>query len=178
MPVPVSGMGRVLSLKSDKTMISPLRLTQVTDINLIAENMRAADIAEVAAASGTTPKICLLQSYLNSKPCITMVSCTGEPLAMGGVVPDSLNNRVGQIWLLGTDALVDDATNRMSFLRGCRSWINAMHREYDVLWNYMDARNAVHHRWIKWMGFTFIAKRPNWGVEGRLFMEFCKVSHV
>lgn len=178
MPVPVSGMGRVLSLKSDKTMISPLRLTQVSDIDLIAKNMRAADVAEVAAASGNTPEVCLLKSYLNSKPCITMVSCTGEPLAMGGVVPDSLNNRVGQIWLLGTDALVDDAKNRMSFLRGCRSWVNAMHREYDVLWNCMDARNAVHFDWIKWMGFTIIGKRPNWGVEGRLFVEFSKVNHV
>jgi len=159
-------------------MIPPLRSTVVADIAWIADRMRAADVAEVKANSGLEPRVGLLHSYIKGKPCITMVSSQGEPLAMGGVVPDELNSRVGQIWLLGTDALVENTTNRMRFLRGCRSWVNAMHREYDVLWNYMDARNAVHRRWVEWMGFTFIAKRPDWGVEGRLFLEFCKVNHV
>lgn len=97
---------------------------------------------------------------------------------MGGVAPDELNDRVGRIWLLGTNAMVEDPINKTGFLRNCRSWVAAMHREYDLLWNCMDARNVVHQKWLEWMGFTFIAKRPNYGAEGRLFLEFCKVNHV
>ena len=50
--------------------------------------MRAADVAEVKANSGLEPRVGLLHSYMKGKPCITMVSSKGEPLAMGGVVPD------------------------------------------------------------------------------------------
>ena len=155
-----------------------IRPTKPSDIPWIADQMRSADVAELQASCGLGPKYALLHSFLISKPCMTMVSRTGEPLAMGGVAPDELNDRVGRIWLLGTNAMVEDSTNKTGFLRNCRSWVAAMHREYDLLWNCMDARNAVHQKWLEWMGFTFIAKRPNYGTEGRLFLEFCKVNHV
>lgn len=112
------------------------------------------------------------------KPCMTLVSYTNAPMGMWGVIPDGKFPQAGRIWMLGTDELVQDSRNRVRFLKECKRELERMLTQYDVLWNYMDARNVVHKNWLEWMGFTFIAERPNYGTEGRLFLEFCKVSHV
>lgn len=92
---------------------------------------------------------------------------------MWGVTPQA--DDVGMAWLLGTEGLVKDRATRMQFLREVKAQVAQVMRTYRVLWNCVDARNTVHIRWIRWMGFTFIAKHPNYGAEGRPFLEFCKV---
>lgn len=154
-----------------------LRDTEWNDIEIVAEDMREEDVMEVKAASGLGPRTCLIYSYGVSNPMKTMLSHNQKPIAIGGVVPDELNPRVGQVWMLGTNAMVDDFTNRHRFLRNIKTWVADLDQQYDVLWNYMDARNTMHKKWLHWMGFTFTRKQPNYGTEGRLFLEFCKVTH-
>lgn len=146
------------------------------DIGAIAENLRQADKDEIQAASGKAPSLALACSYMASKPCMTLVSRHGNQMGMWGVVPDGKYPDAGRIWLLGTDDMVRDSANRMRFLREARHHLDAMGQRYEVLFNFMDARNVVHRRWLQWLGFTFIAEHPNFGAEGRLFLEFCKVS--
>lgn len=95
---------------------------------------------------------------------------------MWGVVDQG--EGVGRIWLLATDELVNDKQNALQFLRQAKPRLAEMLQRYEVLFNYADARNTVHVKWLRWMGFTFIAKHPNYGDEGRLFLEFVKVRHV
>ncbi len=135
--------------------------------------MRAADVAELQAA-GENPKEALLLGLLTGKPCMTICKADGTPVGMWGVTPDV--DGIGLPWLLGTDDLVNDRRTRMRFLREVKAQVAKVLRTYRVLWNCVDARNTVHVRWIRWMGFTFIAEHPNYGAEGRLFLEFCKVS--
>lgn len=99
-------------------------------------------------------------------------------MGMWGVVPDGKYPEAGRIWLLGTDDLVEDSLNRVRFLREAGHHLSSVAQRYQVLFNFMDARNVVHRRWLEWMGFTFIAEHSNHGAEGRLFLEFCKVNHV
>lgn len=145
---------------------------------MVADNMRQADIDELQAGSGVTPRESLLYSFMMGRPCMTMIGHDGAEIGMWGVVPDGRYEKAGRIWLLGTDALVEDGRNRVRFLKEAKRELARMEQQYDVLWNYMDARNTVHIEWLRWMGFTFICERPNYGTEGRLFLEFCKVSHV
>lgn len=140
--------------------------------------MRARDLAEIHAGSGSSPEEVLLFAFMMGRPCETVVDHDGQPVAMWGVVPDGAYPKAGRVWLLGTDRLVADRRVRMGFLRQAKQEVGRMGQLYDVLWNYVDARNQVHVDWLRWMGFTFIAERPNYGAEGRLFLEFCKVSHV
>ena len=95
---------------------------------------------------------------------------------MWGVVDQG--ERLGRIWMLATDELVDNKPNSIQFLRQAKGWLTRTLEDYDVLYNYADARNAVHIKWLRWMGFTFIAERPNYGHEGRTFLEFVRMSHV
>lgn len=144
------------------------------DIPIVANNMRAADLAELRAHDRDSPQETLLCGLLTSKPCMTICKADGTPVAMWGVTPQTED--VGLAWLLGTEDLVQDRATRLRFLREVKAQVTKVMRTYRVLWNCVDARNTVHIRWIRWMGFTFIAKHPNYGAEGRLFLEFCKVS--
>lgn len=79
---------------------------------------------------------------------------------------------IGSVWLLGAQELNNYS---LYFLRHCRSWVNKLQEDYIVLWNYVDARNKVHIRWLKWCGFTFLRLINNHGVEQRPFYEFERV---
>ena len=114
--------------------------------------------------------------FFKSDPCMTMVSRLGRPMGMWGVVPQE--EGVGRIWLLGTDEMVDDPANRLRFLREAKGYLAKVGERYQVLFNCADARNVVHVKWLRWMGFTFIAQHPNYGAEGRAFLEFVRMSHV
>ena len=46
---------------------------------------------------------------------------------------------------------------------------------YPILFNFVDARNTTHVKWIKYMGFSIIQEHATFGVEGRLFYEFAKI---
>ena len=150
------------------------RKSKLKDILEVAKNMRAADVAEVHAASGREPKEVLLQCFFEGRPCMTICDTNDTPVAMWGVVP--VNEMVGGIWLLGTDALVEDAKTRLRFLRSAKDFVDQVQSAYPVLANCVDARNKVHIRWLRWMGFTIIKEHPNYGAEGRAFLEFVRMQ--
>jgi len=156
------------------TFVGYTRRTIPADIPVIAANMRAVDAAEVQAQSGSSPQEALLYCFLYSKPCMTICKADETPIAMWGVVPETPS--IGRVWMLGTDELVQNRAVQLRFLREVRAYLKELFKTYAVLWNCVDMRNTVHVRWIGWMGFTFVAKHPNYGAEGRPFLEFCQVS--
>jgi len=96
----------------------------------------------------------------------------GTPFMMSGVVP--ANEGAGAVWMLSTDAIEDYA---VSFLRQCKGVLAEWNRIYPVLFNYVDARNELHVKWLKWMGFTFIKRHEHFGVEGVPFYEFVRINN-
>lgn len=170
-------MGRVVSSPCQEVVTAYTRPTRLEDIPVVADTMRAEDIAEVKAQSGNTPRQALLFCFFASKPCMTMVSRHGHLMGMWGVVPEG--EMSGRIWMLGSQAMLDDVSDRRVFLRESIKVLSRLHGQYPVLFNQVDARNKVHVRWLQWMGFTFIQEHPNYGAEGRQFLEFCRMSsHV
>jgi hypothetical protein len=71
--------------------------------------------------------------------------------------------------------MVDDKRDRRTFLRKSKEQLQQLFSNYSVLFNVVDARNTVHIRWIKHMGFTFVAEHAEWGPEKRLFYEFVRI---
>jgi hypothetical protein len=145
-----------------------------SDIPAVAADMRPADRAELQASGRDNAEQSLLIGLLHGSPCMTICREDDTPVGMYGVVPAA--ERMGTVWLLGTEGLVSDARVRLRFLREAKAHVARFFDDYDLLWNCVDARNEVHIRWIQWMGFTFIAEHPNYGPEGRRFLEFCKVK--
>jgi len=170
----ISGMGRVVSNPSQSPVKTGYqRPATPADIAFVADDMRPEDVAEVKAQSGATPRDALLYCLLKSKPCMAMVGRHGSVVGVWGVIPE--NETAGRVWMLGRQAMLDDAGDRRTFLRQSRIELAKLQAQYPVLFNVVDARNEVHVRWLRYMGFTFICKHPNWGPEGRLFYEFVRV---
>ncbi|MHB0785575.1 phage protein Gp13 family protein [Bradyrhizobium sp. 5.13L] len=113
--------------------------------------MRKADRDEIAAASGKSPAEALAFSLRKSSQAWTAI-IDGRPEVMFGVADLNILAGVGAPWLLGTDAI--DRHFRQ-FLRRSVSWRDQLLRRYPVLRNFVDDRNVVSIRWLRWLGFRF-----------------------
>lgn len=142
-------------------------------VSRIAPRLREADRQEVIAASGRTPEE-VLAVGLQGDVCLTWLNAEGDPIAIGGVARTNVEG-AGAVWLLATPEI---EAQRFAFLRNVGAYLEALHTVYPVLFNYVDARNTLHIRWLRWMGFTFINLHDSWGVEGRPFYEFVRIKHV
>jgi hypothetical protein len=140
------------------------------DAEFIAAHMRGDDVREVAAASGLEPLTAIHRSAEASG-----ILCTIQgrhPAGVFGVVP--VDAESGVVWLLGTDELVTNPLRR-EFLKEGRNYLDRLHTFRPLLFNYIDERNTLHVRWLKWMGCTIINRHETFGVERRPFLEFVRL---
>jgi len=145
-----------------------LRIATEQDCHYLSKNLRIEDIREIQAATGLPPLLCLLHGLRASK--VPFVICNNKiPVAMLGVVPNGL---IGNVWMVGTDKLKEI---KLSFLKNCKGVFPIIKSNHLLLHNYVDARNDLHIRWLKWMGFSFIKKHEAYGVEQKPFYEFVKI---
>lgn len=165
-------MGRQLLHPFTEDVIAHVRAALVADIYALAGKLREADKAEVRALTGHTPEQALTISFDNSEAPHSIIDDHDAVVGMFGVAP-STDLLAGLVWMLGSDGLT--AIGR-EFLRQSRYWVHALHLNYPVLTNVTDERNKLHHRWLKWCGFTFIHRHPALGVEGRPFLEFVRIK--
>jgi len=115
----------------------------------IAEHMREADRQEVWAASRSTPQEALDYSLKKSSFAYTGI-VDDVPVVMFGVGDINVLGGMGAPWLLGTDAVAHHAR---LFLRQSLLWRDAIRARYCRLSNFVDSRNRVSIRWLKWLGF-------------------------
>jgi len=156
-------------------MIHPLaRPTRPDDLIAVAEAMREEDVAEVRAARGISPLEALQGGYACTPNCYSFVPEGDIPVAIGGVAPHPLLPRVGICWLLGTPAI---KKHSRVFLRDSRKVIEGASEGYDLIMNLVDERNTLHIRWLKWCGFSFLARHIV-GPEDRPFLEFVRLTNV
>ena len=133
----------------------------------IADRMRPADVAEVLASSGRSAHGALEFSLTGSAQAWTAL-VDGTPEVMFGVADLNVLTATGAPWLLGTDAV--EIHHRL-FLRQSLKWRAQLSERYDVLRNFVDDRNEVSKRWLRWMGFTLFDPAPL-GVNGEMFRMF------
>ena len=157
-------VGKVTMLPLHKEF-NGFRVTKKSDIDILAPNLRFEDKREILDATGLNPYQALTHSYNFSKFCFTIVDTNNYPVGIFGV------GDTGSIWLLATP---DIKRIRYSFLRESRKVVNLLNQKYKILWNYVDCRNELHLRWLKWCGFQFLRK-VNYGVNQKPFYEFIKL---
>lgn len=148
-----------------------LRPATGADVLALSGSMRAADVREVEA-TGSDPLTALSDGLRVSDEPIVATYQDDRPICMAGVSADLHDPSIGYIWMLGSDEL---ATRPMTFLRGARALVEHWNRQYPILTNVVDARNTLHIKWLRWMGFTFIARTPH-GPEGLPFLHFVRIS--
>ncbi len=149
------------------------RETELNDVRTLSEKLRSADLQEIAAATGEEPYWSLLRGFTDSVHCWTMLG-NDSVVGMFGV------NKAGAIWMMCSDEL---SRFSVRFLRESLEMVDYLQEEYPVLWNWIDARNELHIRWLKWLGFQFteleehgVLKLPFWKFQ-RCAYQSPQLSH-
>lgn len=109
----------------------------------ITPYLRKIDIDEIAAMTGLSPAVAVSYSIAHSEKGYA-VEIDGRLIALFGV-----SN--GIIWLVATDEINNYPVR---FYRMSRKIFHNLRRGYNYLENYVDARNKLSLRWLKWLGFT------------------------
>lgn len=142
--------------------------TEQGHIEVLAKNMRQADIDEVWAVQHLTPYEALDKSFCASRNTTFTITADGKVQCIFGTVPVSLLGTIGVPWLLGAATITEHTT---PLLRASRRYIREVRKEYSLLMNFVDARNLLSMRWLRWMGFTIWESIP-YGVDRLPFHRF------
>jgi hypothetical protein len=153
-------------MASSKLQVTRPTQRMVTDIGYC---LRQADIDEVWAMSHLKPMQATQMSYEASAKCWVAL-WDGIPTVIFGVARTSYLPSIGSPWMLATDRISEMGT---TFVRGSIKYVNFMQEGHELLRNYVDVRNKVSIKWLKWLGFNLLDPKP-YGPDGCLFHEFYK----
>lgn len=78
---------------------------------------------------------------------------------------------VGRVWMLCTEAIHKEP---ITFVRQAKTWMDEVQPEYRLLWNLADARNHLHHKLLKHLGFKALRAIP-FGEDQNLYFEIVKL---
>ena len=145
------------------------RDTTVDDISYVSFNMRKSDIAEVKASSNRKPMDALVRGLHLSAICKSIV-VNEIPIAIYGVVETGEDSAA--VWMLGTNDILKYAR---PWLRQSKEAMDDINKKYPLLYSFVDVRNDLHIKWLKWVGYKFIVKHDNYGYEQRLFYEIVRI---
>jgi hypothetical protein len=147
-----------------------VRKAEKEDAYFIGPRLRKADLIEIRSFhdEDSDPSDLLAQGMeLSGDDCWTLTLKDGTPVAMFGVT--NCNEHFGAIWMMGTPQIKDI---HREFLRHCKDWMPVLHQKYPLLGNVVYAKNDIHIKWLKFMGFQFIAKHKQLGNMDLPFYEF------
>ena len=133
-----------------------VRRPVLEDIEYLTNHLRTEDVREIEA-HGSTVREGLWDSLCNSVRAF-VVTYEERPVLIFGISEDNPPGiKRCAVWMVGTPEV-----KRISrlFLRHSREWVAEIAQGYDLLWNVVDCRNSLHHRWLRWCGFTFLRMLP------------------
>lgn len=144
----------------------------VEDAVFIASRLREADRRECDALLALPPEQVLPQAVAAGQRVWTLHTAAGEPVGLYGVNPVEGLPQVGTIWAVGTTGV----TGSRDLIVAAAACVDALNDEYPVLTNLMDARNTLHQRWLRRLGFVFLRRIESWGARGVPFIEFARLK--
>ena len=147
-----------------------LRKANLQDLRYVADNMRDVDKLEALYQTGQEPRQALQLSYMCSNVNMAIADDNDQPIGLCGVVSG------GVIWMVATDKLFENKKYRIQLIRKGRKWVEGLLKKYKVLYNFVYAENDSAIKWLKSLGFTFIKYHEEYGIQGKPFYEFLRIS--
>ena len=151
-----------------------IRCSELLDADAMAPHLRQADRDELEAVVGEDANARDILRYgveVSHQPFTALVDDT--PICIYGVVKEPIQESMGAVWMLGTDGIEQ---HKMFFLRHSRQSLKKLFEPFSLLWNCVDKRNALHIKWLKWLGFSFLREIPKYGEQQKPFLEFAKIN--
>lgn len=117
--------------------------------NQLAPHLRMSDKVEIYASSGMNPLDALLESVeVSDEDMCWCATLNKHPVAMFGA--SHVEGETGCIWMLCSPAIY---TNKLDFMRHCKTYLAKMHERYEYLFNKIDTRNLQSMQWLPALGF-------------------------
>lgn len=152
-----------------------VRRATEADMISLGPRLRVEDKAESFASTGLDPINALLASLRLSSVC-HVVTEDRSPVCVFGCADHPVDANTGVPWMMATPDILRYAK---SLLVHSGTIVEAMNQRWPLLTNFTDARNIVHHRWLRRLGFTFIARHEQYGHAMIPFYEFVRLNpHV
>lgn len=123
-----------------------IRESTEKDIQYFNERLRVCDIEEMWAASRTTPAVAL-ETCFKCPVCKTVEY--DSPVAIFGCGQPDEMLKTARIWMLATDDL---EKIKKTFVERSMEQIEVMLEMVPLLYNYVDCRNRLSIKWLKWLG--------------------------
>jgi hypothetical protein len=146
-----------------------VREVRESDLPFLADHLRAADVIELAASSGSVDTLKSIRVGVDASV-VCKVGCAGdEPVVIWGMSKQF--GSAALIWAVATPSI---NTHRMEFIRGSRPHVAELFDtapEVNSLINFTHANNHVHHRWLSWCGARLLPPVP-FGPLGASFHPF------
>ena len=120
---------------------------------MVLNNLRPEDKAEVEGLG--FPLLHVPFGVLASEHATYFYDKDGRPAGIAGIA--RLSPTEGQIWMLCTPVITDSP---FTFVRQATKWLKEAERDYQLLWNLADARNHVHHKLLRHLGFKALRSVP------------------
>lgn len=145
-----------------------LRQATLEDLISLAPRLREEDKDEILANSGAPPEMAL-PAFLSPTTfvCGVLESDTPE-IVMGYQTVESAPN-AALVWMLSSPVLFDYPQR---FAPVSRAIIDKWHEHYEVLTNFVDARNTRHIKWLEWLGFKMLKRIEKFGAHSLPFYDF------
>ncbi|MBQ8920516.1 MAG: DUF2833 domain-containing protein [Acidaminococcaceae bacterium] len=123
----------------------------------IADHLKKDDYREIVGLSGRTGIRDNLLLCARCSQWARVALFEGVPMAAFGVYATNPYYKTGCIWMLTTEV-----TQRHKIYVGkkSREGIKAILKDWDVLWNYVDAGNVQTIQWLEWMGAKVSEPEP------------------
>ena len=147
-----------------------IRGLQPGDLGELTFNMRAADVKELYAASGSLDMLHLLGLSVGASAAVRVGVGDGKPGVIYGIRPN-IGMESAAVWLVATIGI---RRYSVPFLKHSRTTIQEwfeMYPKVQTMFNFTHAENSVHHRWLEWCGATLLPPVP-YGPLGELFIPF------
>ena len=144
------------------------RPATVGDAVRVANNLRPEDLQELEGLGHD--RLAIPFSVLASDVAVAFFSKEGVLAGVAGIVPDP-DPGVGIIWMLCTPEVQKEPIN---FVKQAKQWLADEQRNYRLLWNLADARNHLHHKLLKMLGFKALRSVPS-GPNHLPYLEIIKL---
>lgn len=146
------------------------RLATLEDVRDVVSRLRPSDEEECRAMYGVSPASFFNTLGFDPDNTYVIFNDKGLNVALAGVGPRPDNSAM--IWMVATPELLN---HQLEFLRYSRTFIEEVGAPYDLLFNWVDARNTVHIKWLQFCGFVIIRYHEQYGAEGVPFYEFVRI---
>lgn len=137
------------------------------DFKLMKKIIRKEDREELEASTGKR-----YEDIIDKTRDVSDISFAGyydgKLIALFGVRTLSMMTQTGAIWMFGSKFL---PAHQRVFLKHCKKCVEVMLEDYQKVFNFVDERNTMVIRWLKWLGFTFEDSQP-YGPKRMPFYKF------